>query len=293
MNFFIEPREEIEPVISAVSTLKQGEKAEVAPMWLRVVVWAGIMIAVVAGVVIPTAVLKLGPPGAQHLVIVGSVMTIMSAIGAAYVDRRLFGFRHTCTYVGEFGLQLSVANGPARRDIHTTVLRYAEAVKLKTWWSDQQYRKWGMPLGKYSHSELEFKWFDASGNLLFGQDIILDKNAAIPEGHPYHFLSAAEYAWSMYMLPKVEETVGAGGTVRFEVKERGTVVMGPGFIEFKFEEGTTRLSIDQIQNLILRDREFDIRSVGRERFKFKYGKMANAKLFVLSVERICGLVFED
>ena len=146
--------------------------------------------------------------------------------------------------------------------------------------------------GIYTGTSYSFLWTDAAGRKVLGlSGRHQGKNALPKPGDPFHFANATEIAWSMFLLARADAELAEHGALRFNVGGNKWLVIGPGFIEFHFGGRTDRCEAGDIKSIALSQGQFAILHrdakwySSKGKFSFPYGNMANARLFLLVLDR--------
>ena len=114
---------------------------------------------------------------------------------------------------------------------------------------------------------------------------------------PYWFAVASELAWSRYLLPKLQEDFESNGYVEFAVSSGESVRVLAGALEFVRKGEATRIEAHEIKTLSLSGGSFSIAHKdakwfsSKGKYHFNYANMANARLFLMSVEMLLGYQF--
>jgi hypothetical protein len=279
-DFFVQPPVEIGQILSAESTLKYG--AREMPLWAR----AGIALAVAAAIMTGGYFLSRGAVRTvkTDLNNLGIVFAILSLPVSWYLTR----FRRSCSYVGNAGVARFTLSGRRTKTPVGEVLLFSKATELRVAQTRHSVN------GMYSHTSYNYFWSDASGLLFRCTGKHKGNKGAPKQGDPWHFARAAEIAWSDHLLGSLQARLAAEGSIPFRVDNNRWVRVGPGFLEFHFGETPVRVTREEIAGVSLGSGEFSFKhkdakwysSAGK--FKFKYGTMANAQLFLVALDRLMG-----
>jgi tetratricopeptide (TPR) repeat protein len=282
LDFFAGPPPEIGPLVSAHSTLKRGVVPATTAQRIR---------ALVIGLLIGVAI--------------GAGIDILASVESAFwyyawpIGLGLIGtlggwgsteFSHSCTYVGQLGVARYVCK--KRRD-HITdqrTLLFPWVTELRTSVT-RRYRNSVYQGTDYSHA-----WSDAKGAVHF----VIAGTYANEKGAPkdptdyYHFALAAETTWSYYLLERADEELRRAGYLHFTLAGNDYVRVAPDWIELSFHGKQERRAASDIATVSLSQGQFTIKTADASGwffkkgvFSFEYGKMANVRLFLLALEKLC------
>jgi hypothetical protein len=280
-EFFAEPPAEIGKVRSAESTLRPGGH----PMsW-----GARLLIGAVAG-----AALFYGCQWAAHGASPADRRTfelagIAVGLGALGTCLLLTRFKVRCTYVGEQGTADFFLKGRREAKPAAQVLLFANAQELRT----KQTRHYVN--GIYTGTNYDYAWSDAAGKRLWRKQGTYRQNKkGLKAGEPFRFLQAAEIAWSVHYLERADQVLKKEGSIPFPIDKRRLVRVGPGFLEFYFGGEPVRLTRDDIASVSLGNGVFQFKHKDAKwyslsgKYSFPYGEMANARVFLLALDKLMG-----
>jgi hypothetical protein len=283
MDFFIPPPPELGPIVSAYSTATIG-KPLASPRNRRIliavagVVWCGFWI--VDPFLFPR---DNAWDTAGFLIVLGLFLSIAGAITMQASD--------TVSYVGELGM--------AR---FTCIIRREKIKKREMFLFSNALDLYTQRVDRYAHMVYEgttfsFMWTGANGRAVWVLKGIYNKNRQLSPTHDLYWAQSAEYAWSNLMLKVMTTELEEQGSVAFRVNKRDLVCVGPGFMEFEFGGKKQRITVPEVGKLALSGGTFQIHHKdarwfsGQGKFSFAYGGMANARLFLLCLEKLCGFRF--
>lgn len=286
--FFREPPESIGNVLTAGTTLLAGK----APwsMAARLAIAAGLAIVLPVITLLLTSLAGLNADDRTTPIVVGGIIGIVCGLIALAVTR----FKHVCTYVGSLGMSRHTLKGSSESDPDDEIFLFDDATDLFT----SQTRHYTN--GVYTGTQYNFEWKDHNGQRRFR----LSGSYRSKEGNPkpkdpFHFARVGELAWSNYLLEVLQEELEQHGSVEFRVNRKDCVRIGPGFLEFRFKGRTDRVESDQIRKLQVAGGSFRIETHDAKwfgssgKFRFDYGSMANARVFLLVLESLAGFEFSD
>jgi hypothetical protein len=197
-------------------------------------------------------------------------------------------FRATCTYIGRDGISSTVLAGKRSAPPTTTELLFRNAVAMFTS-QTHHYRN-----GAYQNTSYNFYWVSPQGGKLFSLAGSYNRNKP-PTTDMIHFARAAEIAWSQHYIDAALQQLDREGSIAFVVDGRRVVRVGPGFLEFvHFDDHPVRVTKAEIAKVTLGNGEFlfkhvDAKWYSREgKFKFSYANMANARVFLLVLDKLMG-----
>lgn len=273
LEMFAPPPPEIGEPLSGSSSLRHGKQE--LPIAVRVFLCAVIVtIAVVVGLSMDSWV--------PYFVIAIGVVTALGVWART-------GFVHHCDYIGRDGLaQIEMTSRKGKRTI--VVMRWMEAASLNTGETHH------LRNNVYEKTDFAYGWWDAEKRPKFAiaGEYFRD---GIPPNHRINFARAAERAWNQFLLPYVLDQLQREGSVAFRLgaDQQKVVRVGHGFLEFHgFEAQPVRITQPEIATLSLANGYFNIKHVdarwysGGGKFKFYYGSMPNAQLFLMMLERLLG-----
>jgi len=286
-DFFAPPPAEIGKIESAYTTLKSTKAPWAAPSRFA---FAGTVAAVIA-FAIYYFVSNMGGRNSRDLTVVAIPVGIGALIGFGIVWWAT-RFKHTCSYVGELGLARFVCKGSRDNISKSDVLLFADAEELRT----SQTRHYTN--GVYTGTTYEFTWTDPAGMRRLKLDGSHNGKNDLPKpDDPFHFAHRGEIQWSIYRLQKLPDELEKNGYVQFNLRPGEFVRVGPGFFEFCLKREVTRITVDEIKVVNLNQGRFSIHSKdvrwfsSQGKFGFDYAKMANARLFLLAMEKLVGYTF--
>ena len=283
-DFFAAPPAEIGAISTAQTTLTRAMRPW---HWItRLLLVAGVAFAVTAALLI---VFRHGigkdVEGEALVVLIGV------AVGAIVV-LPLTRFAHVATFVGSAGVARYRLKGSRANLPQAEVFLFQDAVELRT----SQTRHYHN--GIYTGTNYAYKWTDGRGQRRFNLNGSYRSKQGTPKSNsPFYFATAAERAWSLCLLDRLNEQLEQLGYVEFHVNRADCVRVGHGFLEFVFGGQTSRITPPEIRELRVAQGQFTIKHKdarwfsNKGVFKFQYAQMANAKLFLLSLDRLLGYRF--
>ena len=286
--FFCEPPEAIGDIITGWTTLNVGDAPK--SMVFRLGIASALIVACPVLAVVLTSMANLNNIDQSGLVGVSILVGLVIAVVAMVVSR----FKHTCTYVGTAGMSRHTLRGDLESDTEDEVFRFDDATDLTT----SQTRHYTN--GVYTGTQYSFQWKDHNGTSVFRlKGSYRSKEGNPKTKDPFHFAQSGEFAWSNYLLDILQEELEEHGSVEFKVNKKDCVRIGPGFLEFEFKGNTQRVESEHIKTLQVAGGSFQIAThdagwFGRKgKFRFDYGSMANARVFLMALETLAGFQFGD
>lgn len=279
-EFFAPPPPEILPLVTADSTLKYGKNPISLPVRLILVLASA-------------AVLGAGPillfQNDRNARDMGNTLGLIFGIGAPIVIWFLTRFSHQCTYVGQNGLCRYRLKASRTAVPTIEALRFPEAAELHA----SQTRHYTN--GVYTGTSYSYDWTGPDGRKLFViSGRYSSKNGTPKQGDAFYFARAAEIAWSEFYLAYADYQLQREGAIAFRVDQSRVLRVGPGFLEFHFGGPPARVEKADIAKVTLGGGTFsfkhkDARWFSSEgKYSFQYGKMANAKVFLLALDKLLG-----
>jgi hypothetical protein len=288
-DFFVPPPPALGPLVSAQTSLTEDVQPRSPGQRFSIATLAGLLGCLAGLLVILIAGIQSGFWRTFWLVATWGIGALI-ALGATR-------FRHTCSYVGRLGVaRFSCAGG---RELLTRerVFLFQDARELRT----SQTRNYLN--GIYQGTQYEFNWTDEDGQKVFRLAGTHRGEKKLPKStDPFHFALATELAWSVYLLDLAQEELDRNGFVHFNVGGRSWVRVGPGFLDLSIKDQQLRCRVEEIGEIFLGDGTFTVKHKDARKgflgfgssgiFSFQYGSMANAKLFLLALDRLLGLRFD-
>jgi hypothetical protein len=289
MAFFEPPPAEIGEIVSAYSTVKRGKRySSLLSRWL----WIGLGNACLAALIIVIG--SIGQMGHMASAMVMAVVSVIFVgIPVGFVFTLIGEFRQSVTYVGRHGLfkALSPRNGKVSK---REQFLFASASDLYVAIQNNYVN------GVYSGSQFTFTWKDHQGRKVYKINGTYSSSTGNPAAkNLLHFARAAEFVWSNHLLELVKPELESEGKVLFRANgKRDSVSIGPGFLEFFISGKEHRITVEEIGQITLGSGWLNIRHKdvkwfsGKGKFAFNYGSFANARLFLLLLDKLCGYKFE-
>jgi hypothetical protein len=285
---FCEPPESIGEVQTAWTTLQYGKQPK--PMILRL----GVALALTAACPVFAVVVSraAGLNNIDPAWLIGSSLIVGLVLGG--IALAATRFKHVCSYVGTAGMSRHTIKGDVEATPEHEIFLFDDATDLTT----AQTRHYTN--GVYTGTSYNFDWKDHNGQRVFRlHGSYRSKDGNPKPKDPFHFAQSGEFAWSNYLLDILQEELEQHGSVEFKVNKKDRVRVGPGFLELEFKGKTERVNAEDIQTLQVSGGSFQIKThdarwLGRKgKFHFDYAAMANARVFLLSLEALAGFHFGD
>lgn len=202
-------------------------------------------------------------------------------------------FWHKCSFVGRLGTALYSCRGDRTMLRKKEIFLFQNASELRT----EQTRQYTN--GVYTGTSFSFRW-ENSGKTVYhlGGGYHSEDGTPKPEDD-FNFARSAEIVWSNYLLEKANEEFRRTGCIQFNLDGRDCVRVGDGFVELCMDGKSERCTASEIESVSLAEGEFKVKKVGAKEgwfssrgvFKFKYSTMANARLFLLALDKLAGFRF--
>lgn len=280
-EFFAEPPAEIGDVLSACSTLRQGVEpmSPTTRLVLGMVAGAvGLAIGVIIAVNIKNGFWQFFWP------------IVLAGVGLCIV---LFStvFSHTCTYVGKLGVARFNMTGN-RDNVVSEVFPFADASELRT----SQTRHYTN--GVYQSTNYDYTWTDVTGRTRFSITGSHKSEAGQPAATDnFHFAVASEMAWTLLLLDQVQAQIKTGGTIYFGLGGKNWVRLGEEQMILHFNQETTECHVSEISHVRIEQGMVQVRRRDAKEgwfsstgiYKFPYGSLANAQLFIFLLEKLVGV----
>ena len=282
VDFLVPAPPEIGPVSSAESTLRPNRKP--IPLVLRLLMGTLFAGAIVWAFSWASEDVRKGDR--QGIMIMG----LCFAVAAFAIDMYLTRFVALFSFVGRDGVARLTVKGRRNALPKTELLVFAQAYALRAAQTRQFVN------GVYTGTTYDYVWSDPAGKrLLRLRGTYRGRKGPPKAGDAFHFASAAEIAWSIHYLDRAQAELEARGSIEFWVDKNRRVRVGPGFLEFDFGgESPVRVTREEIASVSLGQGVFsfkhnDARWYSRSgKYNFRYGAMANAKVFLLALDKLMG-----
>ena len=292
-TYFAPPPPEIGNLLAAQSTLKVGMKPK--PLMVRLLISFSISLLIAALWCILLATFKqkenVDPrfhpiPAWINYAAAATVLFIVSFPVVLPLVLYFTRFTATCDYIGQLGVVRFTLSGNLSNRPKSQGLLFSRAAELRNNITRQFVN------GIYAGTKYHYKWTDDAGKpvcLLSGSFMSSKDNP--PVGNQFHFGRAAELAWSQYLLNRSQEMISESGSLRFNLDPKRQVLIGPGFIEFQWNGRTDRCEAHEIKVISLNNGTFSIHHMdarwysSKGKFTFPYAQLANARLFLLTLDR--------
>ncbi len=287
MDFPIDPPPEIGQVKAMYSTCTVGKPLRSIKKRLAIIglvfLLAAVPVMVVVGMTSPDS----------HPWVLGATLGVL--LGLLSVPFTFYFTRGSSwlAYVGEIGL-VKYKLGAERTQVKTTELfEFVNAVDLYTHTVNSNVN------GVYAGTTYNYEWRDADDKRVFKLSGSHSSKKGTPKASsPYYIAAAGEMMWTAFLGDAINDELKDQGAIHFKVNKKDWVRVGPGFLEFFFKGKTSRLAVDEIKDLRVGGGHFSIKSQdagwlgGKGKYGFDYAKMANARLFLMCLEQLCGYSFE-
>jgi hypothetical protein len=200
-------------------------------------------------------------------------------------------FSHTSTYVGREGVARFTCAG-SRDNVQEEAFAFRDAADLRT----SQVRRYTN--GVYQGTDYSYTWTDVAGRARFLISGTHGSEAGTPPPEdPYHFAVASELAWSLYLLDGIDRQIMTKGEVRFNLRGSDYVAVGPEALRLRLGSKEVTCATQDIGSVSIHQGVFTVKRKDAKEgwfsssgvFKFDYGSLANAQLFLFVVQRVAGV----
>ncbi len=259
------------------------------PLWLGLLMGltASAGVATVAAVTIG---IRFPPPLIDGIVFftLAFDMVIIIPVVAFYFTR----FRHYCGFVGDRGFAFFTCSG--RRDRikvgQVCLFHDAEELRVKT---THHYET-----GGYTGTTYRFSWTDESGKEAFTIDGTHRGLHRMPRDHDkYRFALAAEEAWSAHLLAKIIPQLQAGTSYKFRLGRRDGICIEKDYLELARKGTVQRFYQDDLMEVSVNEGKIALKEPSAKEgwftstgvHYFSFAELANARVFLLLLERLYGV----
>jgi hypothetical protein len=282
VDFLVPPPPEIGPLSSAESSLRAGGKPK--PLVLRLLM--GTLFAGAIMYAFSWATEGTRPRDREPLMILGLVF----AVTAFALDLYLTRFKALVTYVGRDGVSRHAVRRHRDATPKSQTLLFTAADALRAAQTRQFVN------GIYTGTTYDYAWTGPAARRLFRLKGTYRGRKGPPKpGDPFHFATATEIAWSIHYLERAQEELDKQGSIRFNVDKNRYVHVGPGFLQFDFGgESPVRVTREEIAAVSLGSGQFSFKHKDAHwysrsgKYNFRYGAMANARVFLLALDKLMG-----
>jgi hypothetical protein len=281
-EFFAPPAAEIGTILSAESTLRQGRgpKPLVVRLLFAAALGAGIyLVCIWLG---SFSNLESDHDGAR---ICAFVLGPLGFLLVIYFTR----FNVRCTYVGDRGAARYTLKSRRDADPRADLLIFEQTAECH---AAQTHHSTN---GIYTQTTYDYYWTNPDNKrLLRVKGSHRGKRKPVKRGNAWLFANATEASWSRHFLTRAQKQLEAEGSIPFRVDKTRWIRVGPGFLEFHFTGDPVRLNKEEIASVTLGSGNFSFKHkdatwLSRSgKFSFQYGKMANARVFLLALEKLMG-----
>ncbi|MEL7499828.1 MAG: hypothetical protein AAFN77_19650 [Planctomycetota bacterium] len=198
------------------------------------------------------------------------------------------------SYVGGDGAARFQMKDPEEQPHKSDVVVFADAADIKT--AETRH----FTNGVYTGTSYSYSWHDADGRSLMtlggnyhGQDGVPKKLDS-----PYFFALVCEAIYNENAIQRMADEFERNGFVSFNIAKNKKVKVGDGYLEFDFGGKVDRVSSEDIKSLSIDSGTFKINTNdasffgSKGKFRFQYGQMGNAQLFLYALEQLAGFQFD-
>ncbi|MCI0464811.1 MAG: hypothetical protein L0Z62_48420 [Gemmataceae bacterium] len=283
-DFFVPPPAEIGELLSAHTTMRQGDEpwsAGARASWALLGAGIGVFIGVLIDLIA-----RIRNPGAM--------LILPLALGGIGVAIALWatGFKRRCSYIGREGVARFTCTGSRRNITRAELFLFRDATELRI----AQTRHYTN--GVYQNTAYGFTWTDVSGLTRY----VISGSHGSEQGNPplthaYHYAASAEIAWTMHLLSQLEAQLTLGQGITFKINKHEWVRVSPGHLRFSFKGQTFDCPVEEIGMARVDQGMFIIKRIDAREgwfssegvFKFPYNQLANAQLFLILLDKVAGV----
>jgi len=275
LDFFAPPPPEIGEVLNAFSSLKRGRRPLSAAAKGAILFLPGI---------VTLAALS-------YTKAVDDIWQVVIFIVLFVIGWFFTRFAHTCTYVGKDGVARIRCKRDRENITQQEVFRFRDATELRT----SQTRHYHN--GAYTGTGYDFAWTDDQDRRVFRCNGTYRGEKKPPKPtDAFHFAEAAEVAWSIHLLDRAQEQLEQAGAIVFRLGGTDWVAVGPGFLELNLKGERRRCESAEIGGFSINGGTFKLKRTDAQEgwfrstgvFQFPYATMANARVFLLAIDRLLG-----
>lgn len=281
-DFFVVPPREIGEVVKAYTSLKRGvESPSTEKRITRTAIAATVGIAAGVGLAYLT-----GMNSALWLIILASIAALITWFSS--------GFKHTCNFVGTEGCAEFKCVGAREH------LKEKRAFCFKDAWAVSTATTRHYTNGIYTRTSFAFYWYPPQGGkavyVIAGRHSSNLKTP--PLKNSYNFACAVEGAWIKYLIPKLDADLRQKGYISFFMGDGRWARLGSGFLDIVDKQGAaSRCEAGDIGSAKIASGVFTLtRKDAKSKFfgllgssgifKFNYGAMYNARLFLFAFQNL-------
>ncbi len=281
MVFLAAPPPEIGKIISAESTLGAVKKKE-SPFSqfsnaINGAIFGGFLGALVSAFIPKLAVI---------IIIIGAIIGII-----VYIEKVPNRF----SYVGEQGIALyTITNHSSpSSEMKIDILCFQQVKNLYTSQTRRYYNH------SYTSTSYRYEFEKTVGNSYIINGSHHSENQLPPDDNHWHFASAAESAWTVYLLPIANDHLNRLGYVDFPFQspeQLQSIRIGDGWMEFVMKNGTSqRATVADMKDIKLGAGHFQFNHKdakwwsGKGKYSFDYSNIANAQMFLICLDRLTGI----
>ena len=295
LDFFAAPPVEIGAVRSAHTSLKKGARERPLPLRIALAALGGAVgYLLTLGFDYLTKILFVLADITRTPVILWELLLLPLWI---YLGWRSSGFKHNCTFAGEYGCAQFQCEHERSKITRGTYFLFKDAWALSTRMTRRTKN------GVYQQTSFTYSWHSSdSKNAIFTiQGLHYADSKKPPADNLYNFATSVESAWYRYATPKIDAEFRQNGRVKFYMGYECWSILGHGYIEFMDEHGqASRCGAEEIGSAKLSDGQLTIRRKDAKSgifhlfnaegvFGFPYGAIHNARLFLYLFEKSLGI----
>lgn len=232
-DFFVDPPNQILPLISASTTLRKHLTHATIPkriIYGLIFSLIGVVLGLGFNSIVPTSFYT---SEQQHLIPV-ITLAIIGFIIAIIISR----FIHVCTYVGENGLASYLLTNNRNSIFKESIFQFENCVQLFS-----RYTSHYMNF-VYQSSSYLFEWKDSENRIIFkigGNYYGKNKGQPKDESDNYYFGIAAEKAWKDFITPHLLKEIDDKGSTTFTIDKS----KNHGRVSFTFTKDDLSIEISR------------------------------------------------
>lgn len=285
-DFFVQPPMQIGRVVTAQTSLKQGENAATTGERLK---WVAIYTLI--GLVIAALIIYFF--GVSYKSLWFYIWVLGFSLIGVIIGMVSTSFSHTCSYVGEQGVAKFSLSKDRYSQPRGDIFEFARANALyveKT----QHFTN-----GVYQNTTYKYKWVDDRGSSVYTLQGSYRNRDAEPsdENDAYYLATSAAGSWNYYKLLRFIDIINNGGFVVFNVK---SLKIEMGLTTMNIYKGGDKLTwnINDIDSINISQGWVTIfnsnyneigwfsKLFGKGKLTFMYSEMPDANLFLLLFESL-------
>lgn len=281
LNFFLSPPAQIGEIKSAYSTLTVGNEPRSTAS--RATTAAAIVLGFVLVIFVAASLL-----GFLDIAPMFAVFFALIAGPVAFLVLKTDG---RCSYVGREGVAQYRWSPDAVQRGKSEIFLFASAMELRTGETRHYYN------GAYTGTDYHFTWTDTNSKVAYklsGRHY--GEKKPPPPKDNYRFATAAEIAWTEYLLARAIPVLEHSGSIRFSLAGGDYIAIGQGFLDLHIKGKDVHCESRDLARIAVHQGQFTVRRVDAKSgflgigssgvFTFPYSSVANARLFLALVNTL-------